>query len=113
MELGLSLRADIDPLPMRVPGSVQLALREGGVLPDWNVQVQSRLCEWVENRHWVLETKLPAEWTAARGRKVLVCEGLDYQGVVLLNGRRVAEFCGSFHPHIFDLTPHLAKGKIG
>ncbi len=109
-ETDLTLYPDIATVPAQVPGSVQGALRQAGLLPDWNLGVRSRECEWVENRHWSFETALPAEWCAGEGRKVLRCEGLDYQGVVLVNGRRVGEFCGVYTPYEFDLTDALVEG---
>lgn len=110
MELGLNLHADITQVPARVPGSVQQSLRDAGLLPDWNVKLNSRQCEWVENRHWIYETKLPAAWTAQPAQFLLHCAGLDYQGVVLVNGERAAIFCGSFVPYTFDLSPFLHEG---
>ncbi len=109
-ETDLTLYADVGPVPARVPGSVQAALRAADLLPDWNVGVRSRECEWVENRHWSFETVLPANWCAAPGRKILRCAGLDYQGVVLVNGQRAGEFCGTYTPHEFDLTDLLSGG---
>jgi len=111
MELGLALRADVGKVSARVPGSVQMALCTAGILPDWNVKLNSRACEWVESRHWIYETKIPVEWTAQPGQYLLHCAGLDYQGVVLVNGKRVGTFCGTFVPHDFDLTPHLGEGE--
>jgi hypothetical protein len=48
-------------IPARVPGSVQEALLEAGLLPDWNIGQAARACEWVENRHWMYEVSLPDE----------------------------------------------------
>lgn len=111
METGASSRAEIQPVPARVPGSVQMALKDAGIVPDWNVGMNARLCEWVENRHWIYETILPATWlTDAPERIVLKAEGLDYCGVATLNGAQVGEFCGSFTPHEFDLRPHIIEG---
>ncbi len=109
-ETALTLYPDLAPIPAQVPGSVQAALHAAGLLPDWNRGVRSRDCEWVENRHWSYETTLPAAWCAEPGRKVLRCEGLDYQGVILVNGRRAATFRGSFTPHEFDLSGFLTEG---
>ncbi|MCY3023658.1 MAG: hypothetical protein NTW87_32155, partial [Planctomycetota bacterium] len=116
METGALSQAEIPPIPARVPGSVQDALRAAGILPDWNVGLNARLCEWVENRHWVFETTLPNEWfpPTANSQQPLAnsirlrCLGLDYCGCVLVNGKEVAQFRGSFVPHVFDFTPHLA-----
>ena len=108
--LGMVLLPDVAALPARVPGSVHQALRDQNLLPDWNVQLNSRQAEWVEHRDWKFETELPARWTRQPGRKVLCAEGLDYAGYVLVNGRVVAPFRGSFTPHRFDLTAFLQPG---
>jgi beta-mannosidase len=101
---------DIPAVPAKVPGSVQKALLDAGLIPDWNVGVNSRQCEWVENRHWKFEVELPKEWSRVpkRSRALLKCDGLDYQGVVLVNGREAGRFCGTHIPHTFDLTRYLS-----
>jgi beta-mannosidase len=109
----------------RVPGSVQQALLDAGLLPDWTIGQAARACEWVENRHWVYETALPDDWlagtapapqpgpsssaaTPARPRVRLSCECLDYCGWVFVNGQQVGEFRGTHVPWQFDLTDALA-----
>ena len=140
-ESTLKLQPDVGPIPAAVPGSVQQALRQAGLLPDWNDQLNSRQCEWVENRHWVFQTTLPTEWTAgpanagetgvpdrqtprlkaptalpsggmagASGRKILHCAGLDYQGVILVNGQEAGTFANAHVPYAFDLTALLRDG---
>ena len=101
---------DIPAVPAKVPGSVQKALLDAGLIPDWNAGVNSRQCEWVENRHWKFEAELPAEWSRVPkcGRALLKCDGLDYQGVVLINGREAGHFRGTHVTHAFDLTRHLS-----
>ena len=108
---GMSLRPDVAPVPARVPGSVQQALLQAGVIPDWNVRLDSRHCEWVENRHWSFEAVLPPLALPAGARALLVCEGLDYQGLVTIDRQPAGEFRGSLVPHTFDLTPLLAPGE--
>ncbi len=107
METGAASRAEIPPVPATIPGSVQLALREAGILPDWNDALHARDCEWVENRHWIFKTDLPKEWIESGKQIRLRCLGLDYAGSVLINGTKAGTFCGSFTPCSFDLTPHL------
>lgn len=109
MEIGASPDAEIPALPAKVPGSVQYSLREAGILPDWNVGLNFRECEWVENRHWIYEAVIPDEWIEVGKTVRLNCLGLDYRGEVYLNGRLVSGFEGSHIPHVFDLTPHLQK----
>ena len=68
-ETGVKLLPVAGPVPVRVPGSVQGALRDAGVIPDWNVATHSLAAEWVENRHWTFETKLPVKRCRLPGRK--------------------------------------------
>ena len=35
-------------------------------LSGWRLPGNDRLCEWVENRHWIFEATLPDEWFAGR-----------------------------------------------
>lgn len=106
IESGVSLNAEVPHVPATVPGSVQGALREAGLLPDWNVGLNARLCEWVENRHWIYTARLPDAWLQHR-RLTLEALGLDYSGWILLNGQEVARFTGSLRPHEVDLTAYL------
>ena len=110
MEIGASPNAEVRAVPAKVPGSVQHALREAGVIPDWNLGMNYRLCEWVENRHWIYETTLPDEWFADGRRFRLNCQGLDYRGTVLVNGRTAGEFVGTHVPHVFDITRFIKDG---
>lgn len=104
MEIGASPNAEVRAVPAKVPGSVQHALREAGVIPDWNLGMNYRLCEWVENRHWIYETALPDEWFAEGKMFRLNCRGLDYRGTVLVNGQVAGDFVGTQVPHVFDIT---------
>ncbi|MBN1286051.1 MAG: hypothetical protein JXB47_11695, partial [Anaerolineae bacterium] len=102
-------RFEVGPVPAPVPGSVQKALLDAGIIPDWNEGLNARACEWVENRHWGYQTAIPDDWLAGVGDKTvrLRCLGLDYAGWVFCNEQEAGTFCGSYIPHIFDLTPHL------
>lgn len=107
METGATAQAEIPPIPARVPGSVQGSLRDAGLLPDWNEGLNARLCEWVENRHWIYEADIPDDWLTPCDSVRLNALGLDDRGWVWVNGKEVAGFKGSFVPHEFDLTPFL------
>lgn len=102
---------DVPPIPASVPGSVQAALRQAGILPDWNIGFNARNCEWVENRHWMYRTHIPAEWYAGQSsldaQFRLECMGLDYSGWILVNGKEAGTFKGTHTPHTFDLTPYI------
>lgn len=110
IESGVSLNAEVLAAPARVPGSVQGALRDAGVIPDWNIGLEARAAEWVENRHWIFTASIPAAWTADAPCVRLRALGLDYAGWVLVNGREAGTFRGTFVPHVFNLTPFLRDG---
>ncbi|MDP6118808.1 MAG: glycoside hydrolase family 2 TIM barrel-domain containing protein [Planctomycetota bacterium] len=103
METAQAPKADIPPLPAQVPGSVQQALLDAGVIPDWNIGLNARQCEWVENRHWIYQTEIPTEWIVPGMSARLRCLGLDYSGVIRLNGEEVFSFRNSMLPHVVDL----------
>jgi beta-mannosidase len=108
-ETGVKLLPVAGPVPVRVPGSVQGALRDAGIIPDWNVATNSLAAEWVENRHWTFETQLPLKLCRAAGGKRLVCEGLDGTGVVRCGEREVGQFKSAFMPHAFELGPAIEE----
>jgi beta-mannosidase len=107
MELGFMLEAEISPVAARVPGSVQSALREAGQLPDWFEGINSRACEWVENRDWMFSARLPDAWFGEGRRFVLNCDGLDGNGIIVFNKKKIGDFDNAFIPHQFDLTEHV------
>ncbi len=102
-ETGATSQADIPDVLARVPGSVHDALLKAGIIDDWNIALNSRKCEWVENRHWIFSTVLPAEWFEESMEHDLVCDGLDYAGWVYLDGIEIGRFKGSHIPHTFRI----------
>ena len=103
-DLGAPSVSEVPPVPARVPASVQQMLLEAGVIPDWNLQLQSRAAEWVENRNWVFATTLPRAWLDAGTRRRLHCAGLDAAGWVCCNGQLIGRFGNGFTVHEFDLS---------
>jgi len=99
--------AEVHPIPAKVPGSVQISLRDAGLLPDWNVGLNFRQCEWAENRHWIYQARIPDDWLRGGTIARLCCAGLDYSGWVYLNKQQIGEFKGTHVPHVFDLTPFI------
>jgi hypothetical protein len=59
--------SEITLIPATVPGSVQSALLKAGVIKDWNVGLNAREIEWIENRDWVYQAALPDEWVGSGG----------------------------------------------
>jgi len=107
MEVNTDLPAVVRKLQVKIPCSVQYALREENKISDWNEGLNPYSMEWVENRHWVYDVTIPDEWIKEDGKKILKCEGLDYQGHIYINGNDIATFKGAYTPHSFDLTDHL------
>ncbi len=107
LETGSFDAADVPTIPARVPGSVQQALLEAGVLPDWDAGTNSRLWEWVEHRHWQFRTTLPGSALTPGRPAVLEAPGLDYGGWIFLDGVEVGRFEGALMSHRFDLTPFV------
>lgn len=106
-DIRLAPDAEIGPIDAPVPGSVQKALLDAGIVKDWNVGLNAREMEWVENRDWVYQTEIPDDWISGGSQMRLCCSGLDYAGRILLNGQPVLDFRGSFTPYLVDLKPHL------
>lgn len=111
MEIGASPNAEVPAVPARVPGSVQLALREAGLLPDWNHGLNTRLCEWVENRHWVYEAAIPDHWLRQGTTHRLLFEGLDGCGSIWVNGVEAVVFSNTHLPVTLDVTANLRESE--
>ena len=101
--------ADVPPVPMKVPGSVQAALLAAGVISDWNQPFESRKSEWVENRHWICHAAIPDAWVKPGADVYLECLGLDYAGWVMVNNKEVGRFRGTHTPYGFHLTEVLKR----
>ncbi len=108
---GWNLVPDVAPVPCPMPGSVQNALLRAEIAPDWHVGLQARQCGWVEQRHWELNTTLPAA-ALARGERLFLCaDGLDYSGWIFVDDYEVGAFRGALLPHTFELPAFLGDGK--
>jgi beta-mannosidase len=111
MEMGFALAPEIPDIKARVPGSVQQALREAGMLSDWFEGLNSRACEWVENRDWIFSAKLPDTWFAEGKRFLLRCGGLDGNGIIVFNRKQVAAFDNAYIPYEVDLTAGVRRRR--
>lgn len=107
LELGITAHPEVGPIPAPVPGSVQQALLQAGLLPDWNQGLNAKACEWVENRHWIYSVDLPDNCLRSGTACILRCQGLDGFGSVVLNNQTAGTFSNAFMPHEFNLSPLL------
>lgn len=94
-------------IPAKVPGSVQKALRDAGIIEDWNIGINNFSIEWIENRHWLFVTTIPDEWIKKEHNIILNCLGLDDNGIIMVNGEEAGKFNNTFIPYKFDITPFL------
>ncbi len=100
--------AEVINIPVDVPGSVRNALLKKKSIPDWNYGTNCTASEWVENRHWLFSTKIPDRWLPTDDRKVILhCDGLDGNGIIMINGKEAGEFNNTFIPYTFDISPFL------
>ncbi len=111
VETGVSIRPEAGPVPVKVPGSVQKALLDAKIIPDWNIGTNARHCEWIENRNWIFQTEIPAQKIAHDTSVILKLDGLDGNGCIMVNGKQVGIFDNSFVPYELDLKSYLLSGK--
>ena len=102
-------RAEYMNIPVKVPGSVQKALKDIGIITDWNIGTNSTLSEWIENRHWLFVTRIPDHYLKGGNEFILHCSGLDQKGLIYVNGKEAGTFNNAFIPYDFDLTPFLRE----
>ncbi|MCK5821025.1 MAG: hypothetical protein KAH17_04020 [Bacteroidales bacterium] len=105
--------AEFADIPVKVPGSVRNALLNANLIPDWNFGLNNTLSEWIENRHWLFAARIPDEWISGKiGDKIILhCDGLDHNGILLINGREAGEFNNTFIPHTFNISPYLKENN--
>jgi beta-mannosidase len=99
------------PFPVTIPGSAQTALRQAGVIKDWNIGLNSLDCEWVEHRHWEFFTQIKAGEIPAGERVVMHADGLDYSGWICVEDHEPILFSGALKRHEIDLSDVLGDGK--
>jgi len=104
-------RAEYMDISVKVPGSVQKALKDAGIISDWNIGTNSTSNEWIENRHWLFVTPLPDSCLKNGNEFILHCNGLDQKGLIYVNGKEAGTFNNAFVPYDFDLTPLLKENN--
>jgi len=91
----------------RVPGSVVDDLWHAGVVPDPYVGLNTRVIEWVSDRHWVYRHEFRMSPPTADRRTWLCLDGVDHSGVVYLDGQELGRVDGMFVATRFDVTELL------
>lgn len=104
--------AEYSNIDMEIPGSVQMALKNAGIIEDWNVGLNSNKIEWIENRHWLIAGRIPDSWLSGKQEKtILECKGLDYKGTLMVNGKEAGKFENAFLPYSFDISGFLKESN--
>jgi len=101
--------AEYRNIPVKVPGSVQLALKNAGVIQDWNIGLNSLNSEWVTNRSWIYTASIPDQWIEQNQIMRLKLKGLDGNGVILINGKEIGTFNNAFITYNIDVSTVLKK----
>lgn len=101
--------AEFSDIDFDIPGSIQMALKNASEIEDWNIGLNSKDIEWIENRDWLVGSIIPDAWTTERKDKqfLLTCKGLDYKGMIFVNGKEAGRFNNAFIPYTFDITDKL------
>lgn len=103
-------QAEYSNIDIKIPGSVQMALKNAGIIEDWNIGLNSNKMEWIENRHWLIAGRIPENWITEKQEKmILECKGMDYKGIVMINGKEAGRFENAFLPYKFDITAYLKE----
>ena len=110
-EVGHTSDPSVEPerwIHASVPGAAQLDWANAEAWPDYWMGNQVEQFGWMENVYWIYRTRIEARELEEGDRIFLVCEGIDYQFLVKLNG--VVEYAqeGMFTPFEIELTNRLA-----
>lgn len=105
-EVGIRQKSLLPQISAKVPGSVQKALTDAGMLADPYYEMNSLNAEWVENKWWVYSTVFQAH----KGKKYdLVFESIDYKAKVFLNGKPCGESENMFVPLVIKAEEYLRE----
>ncbi len=98
-------------LPATVPGSVHWDLLKSGEIPDPYFERNSRLVEWVHQRHWVYKRDFAVPAEGEGQRLALLFEGIDYESEIFLDGQRLGAHDSMFLPARFDVSDRVKPGQ--
>ena len=96
---------------VEMPKPVQSALMEAGKVPNlWYADNYKQL-QWIQDRDWLLRRRfqIPQAWNGCTIR--LRFDGLDYNGMVWLDGAFLGFHEGMFGGPTFDITAKATPGQ--
>jgi beta-mannosidase len=95
----------------QMPRPVQYALMEAGEIPNLWYGANFKKLQWIQQRDWYLRRRfvIPEAWRDAVIR--LRFDGMDYFGLVWLDGEFLGAHEGSFGGPTFDISTRVTPGK--
>jgi beta-mannosidase len=95
----------------QMPRPVQYALMEAGEVPNLWYGDNFKKLQWIQQRDWYLRRRfvIPEMWRDSVIR--LRFDGMDYLGMVWLDGEFLGGHEGSFGGPTFDITSRIVPGK--
>ena len=101
----------VPPIPATVPGNIEIALTQAGIVPDpfFGLNVEKLRPFEFNNWSYRREFELPADFPAEAD---LVFEGIDCVAEILVNGETVGRSDNAFIRHRFAADRLLRRGEI-
>jgi beta-mannosidase len=95
----------------QMPRPVHCALMESGQIPNLWYGENFKKLQWIQKRDWYLRRRfvIPEAWRDSVIR--LRFDGMDYLGMVWLDGEFLGAHEGSFGGPTFDITTRVGAGK--
>lgn len=113
-QVGHTSSPSIEPaefVPAAVPGAVQLDWARAHAWPQPEYDPDLSKYAWMEDVYWLYRARLAFELGAGE-RLLFVCEGVDYQFEIRLNGTVLHEQEGMFTPVELELTDLAKSGDL-
>ncbi|MBQ9481940.1 MAG: hypothetical protein IJU84_07245 [Clostridia bacterium] len=107
-ETNISQKCILPPIPAKVPGSVQKALLNAGLIEDPYYGMNSLKAEWIENKWWIYAAEFTLDKVTAAD---LVFEGIDYKAKIFLNDELCGESENMFVPLTIRAEKYIKVGK--
>ena len=100
-----------DWVKVTMPRPVQYALMEAGKIPNLWYSDNFKRLQWIQKRDWHLRRRftIPQAWNGSTIR--LRFDGMDYRGMVWLDGVFLGTHEGMFGGPTFDITSKVTPGK--
>jgi beta-mannosidase len=98
-------------LKTQMPQPVHYALMEAGEVPNLWFGDNFKKLQWIHQRDWYLRRRFVVPESGRDSVIRLRFDGMDYYGMVWLDGEYLGEHEGSFGGPTFDITSRVVPGK--